>query len=347
MRSYLSIVRENRIYASWKLFHFSIVIENVASIYKKLDSYPEFYYIAPSHYNDDNILRQVFEGIRVKCIDCELFPELPNYSKILLRTLFRWYFNNECKNIFESFFKLESKLRFISSYQTQGIASLRSFVSEYSLYLKNDFFHILSLFDILRQIQILKEIKQLIGIDAFEKNGGYGHFEILNPLDIHFDKINCALSTELTPGKVIRQIEEVVYLRLFTIRNQDHDLMIEQEKKEVIEKGLEIVKMKEDSRSTILSPQFRSISILKDHFNIGIVIQTSKTIVEYDLFSCLFGKLRQNNGLRLLNEDINDGTFSGHFTQSSSITLDSEFISKMPISLKILYDCIYGDVKKI
>ena len=119
----------------------------VKVISEALIDYPEFYHTSPSHYTEANVIQKSIEGLTSIKIDCESFEPLKKMSKVFLRTLFRWMFNQEFKGIFESNFKLVD-IKTISSYQNQSISSLRAYVKEYSDYLQTDLFSTLVVYPV-------------------------------------------------------------------------------------------------------------------------------------------------------------------------------------------------------
>ena len=116
-KDYLDEVRQNKSYRPWGALRPFIVDDIVKVVNEALQDYPEFYHASPSHYTESNIIYNSIEGHTTIKIDCESFTPLKKLSKLFLRTLFRWMFNQEFKGVFESNFKL-SEQKSISSYQT-------------------------------------------------------------------------------------------------------------------------------------------------------------------------------------------------------------------------------------
>lgn len=259
IRKFMDKVRKNKEYFSWQKFEPLLIKKHVKKLRNIIENLPQFRFISPSHYNESNNLRIAIEGVVKTERDFEDFKELRSISKVLLKILFKWMFNHEFKNIYEANFKIEYILD-INSYKIQSVASLRAYVNEYSTYLKDDFMRTFSCLRTSDQVKIAKEITEIFKPGEKNLTMMAREFTILTEEDVKEYEVKSEYNKAINVSYFMNKIQEMAYFNLFSCRNYENDEIIEQEKKKILGRGIEILKYKLEKQtglSRILSSRKR------------------------------------------------------------------------------------------
>ena len=302
------------------------------------------------------------EGVKFKKVFCEQIDDIRNLSKVLLSLLFKWMINKEFQRIFETWFKIDDNAG-ISSYNVSGVSSLRNYVIEYSTNLEDDFFSVLNKYDVMTQIEVSDELK--IVLNPKEKDSAIAklNMEHFNIADIGLDRMEQDFSRMINTSIYQKKIEEHVFLNLFRFHNGGKDSKIEDFKNRVFNQGMEVLKYQQEKQnvikgmissckiilvfkcsSNLFLAMFKSIHILKDNFNLELVVLCQKNILKYNLFDCLFNKNRKLKGMRLLNFEPINNRFGGNYEQGRVGEITESSLANRPLSLRIIYRTLFADV---
>ena len=264
----------------------------------KLESYPNFEHISPMHYNENNILKLTIEGAFVReSTNCETFVKMTKHSKLILRTLFRWIFNRRFAGIISKRFLL-TELG-LESYRVQSVSSIVRFTKDYTECLKNDFFRILNKLNISKQLSILDEIRVILSVSSTSND--MRNLVYLSQNEIHLDKMTMNFHEIAKPQYFIEFIENVTFTKLFTLSRNKEINEIEERKQKIFGHGVEVLRFRLDLRGGAGSA-IRGVGFLQSSNDFDIFILFNKTLKKYSLFKCLFNRMRQNNGLKLLQD---------------------------------------------
>jgi hypothetical protein len=251
------------------------------------------------HYSENNILKLTIEGSHAKPnTDCEAFEPLNKYNKLILRLLFRWMFNARFIEVVSKHFKLEDFG--LDCYKIQSVSSIVRFMTDFSEFLKNDFFRILHKLPMSRQVIVIEEIIKILSIKTTEAD--LRNLTYLSYSDIHLDEMKYNFKDVLKPAFFSDFIEDVVNARLFALGNV-HDKDIEEKKEKLFGSGLEILRFRVDGGNSQKVPQqglVKGAVFLETITDYDIFIFIGKTFKKYSLFKCLFNRNRHVNGFRLV-----------------------------------------------
>lgn len=84
--------------------------------------------------------------------------------------------------------------------------------------------------------------------------------------------------------------------------------------------------------------------MIKDNYTVELLVLANKRLMKYNLFNCLFNKMRQNQGYRVLDYENLGGRFSGNYDQGGITSIDEEDLSKRPLPLRVIYNGIFAEV---
>lgn len=339
-KSYITKVRENVEYARWEIYKQGILDDRAQELIDKLNLYPKFEFGGTTLYHANPILKQALEGTQVVTTECESFENLKGLSKILLRTLFRWMMNEEYSKIFTDNFRID-EVKYISTYQTHSIGSLISYISEYSIYLKYDFFTALTHYPTLLQVEIGVELRKLLT--------EYGSCQIpalfthINPYDIHLNEMKMNYTILIKTDPFLDAIDEVIFVRLFTIVNSQNESEIEDQRAKIFKDGIEVLKYGETNGSHF---KINGIALVRDGLAQELVVLVEKQMIKHNVFDALFGTLRHKDGRVVVKKENVEGRYTGNYANNSSSRFDEKQLKLTPLPLKILYHSIFEEQER-
>lgn len=234
----------NDSFVSWKDLWEKVYKNCLININARINKdYPNFNLKNPRHYLDLDALKKLFEAedgdhnSKIET-DCEKFQELKGPSKIILRTVFRWMFNDHFMCQISKNFKLEGQNMGLHQTMTMTMSSLYELIQEYSLYQKNDFFKFLSEFKVSEQNEISNELGEQLRYDC---NINMLNQYYLDPkVDLHIDLIKQDFRKLLNTPHYVQIIKDIITLKLFVFPNDSNDSKIKKLKKGVFGDGIEV-----------------------------------------------------------------------------------------------------------
>lgn len=250
------------------------------------------------HYSENNILKLTIEGSHAKPnTNCESFESLARYSKLIMRLLFRWMFNSRFAEVISKRFKLEDFG--LDCYKIQSVSRIVRFMTDFSEFLKNDFFRILHKLQMGKQLQVIEEIVKILSTKTTEAD--LRGLTYLSYSDIHLEDMKENFKDILRPAFFSDFIEDVVNARLFSLGNH-HDKDIEEKKEKLFGSGLEILRFRMDSggQKAVQAGLVKGVCYLETVIDYDIFVFLGKTFKKYSLFKCLFNRNRHVNGFRLI-----------------------------------------------
>ena len=298
LEEYFANIINNTAYVPWETVNQKVIGPSIQAIGKKLDEYPNFELISPMHYNENNVLKLTIEGAFVKgSTNCETFERMPKHSKLILRTLFRWIFNKRFADIISRRFML-SDLG-VESYRVQSVSSIIRFTKDYTQCLKNDFFRILHKLNLNKQLTIVDEIRKILSPESTDSE--LRSLSYLSYSEVHLDKMVMNFKEILKPLEFADFVENVVFTKLFTINRNPEFKEIEERKEKLFGSGIEVLRYRLDTKNGS-SGYIRGISVLQTETDYDIFILFHKSFKKYSLYKCLFNRLRQVNGYKLVHD---------------------------------------------
>lgn len=295
---YFNNIISNKEFIKWKDVSGAIVEPTLIEIRKKLEQYPNFEFISPLHYSENNILKLTIEGDHGGSnTDCEAFDKLQRYSKLIMRLLFRWMFNSRFSEVIAKRFKLQDFG--LDCYKIQSVSSIVRYMTDFTECLKNDFFRILHKIPLDRQLTAIDEICKIMSPDtpAIELQ----HLVYLSVSDVHLDEMQHDFRKVLGPVYFSDYIQNIINARLFALSSvQERD--IEERKEKLFGMGLEILRFRVEASNGQKVAQaglVKQICYLETENDFDIFVMFGKTFKKYSLFKCLFNRNRQSNGFKL------------------------------------------------
>lgn len=272
------------------------------SIGEKLAMYPEFGNISPQHYNESNLLKLAIEGAGdIQITNCEGFGRLESFGKLPLRLLFRWMFNKAFTDMMLFSFK-QGQDDPMSS-KSISIDSLVKYMQVYTESLKNDFFRLLNRVSMARQLLLIEEIIKLIApkTSLLDLNS----LSQISPKDIHLDEMKLNYRDLINVKYFIDYLENLSTTRIFGLSKPGDSSSIHDHKANTIPNGIEVLRFKVDTNSAMKffqSGLIKGLVWLGSSTDYDVFLIVQKQIRRFSLFKCLFNRMRQNNGTRLLHD---------------------------------------------
>jgi hypothetical protein len=299
LEEYFQGIISNTAFIRWKDVSEALVGPSIAEIRKKLEKYPNFEFISPMHYGENNILKLTIEGSHGKPnTDCEAFEPLTRYNKLIMRLLFRWMFNYRFSDIISKRFQLQDFG--LDCYKIQSVSSIVRFMTDFNECLKNDFFRILHKLSLPRQIIAIEEIMKILSSKTTEAD--LRELTYLSYSDVHLNEMKYDFKEVLKPAMFSEFIDDVVNSRLFSLGDV-HDKEIEERKEKLFGNGLEVLRFRVDNGSGGKVPQaglVKGVCYLETADDYDFFVLMGKTYKKYSLFKCLFNRNRHSNGFRLV-----------------------------------------------
>lgn len=273
------------------------------SIRKKLEQYPNFEFISPLHYSENNILKLTIEGEHaVSNTDCEAFDKLQKYSKLIMRLLFRWMFNCRFSEVIAKRFKLQDFG--LDCYKIQSVSSIVRFMTDFTECLKNDFFRILHKIPLDRQLTIIEEISKIMSPTTTQIE--LRQLIYLSTSDVHLDEMKKDFRAVLNPVYFSDFIQSIINAKLFTLSSAQ-EKEIEERKEKLLGTGLEVLRFRVDSgngQKVAQAGLVKQVCYFQTGNDFDIFAMFGKTFKKYSLYKCLFNRNRQINGFKLLFDVI-------------------------------------------
>lgn len=299
LEEYFQSIISNTTFIRWADISKTVVCRAIKELQKKMEMYPNFEFISPMHYSENNILKLTIEGSHAKRnTDCEAFETLGRYSKLILRLLFRWMFNTRFSEVVSKRFKLEDFG--LDCYKIQSVSSIVRFMTDFSECLKNDFFRIMHKLSLHRQFNAIEEIVTILSSKTTETE--LRGLTYLSYSDIHLDEMKNNFKDVLKPAFFSDFIEDVFNARLFSLGNV-HDKETELKKEKLFGNGLEILRFRVEGNNGTKVPMgglVKGVGYLETLNDFDIIVHVGKTFKKYSLFKCLFNRNRHVNGFRLI-----------------------------------------------
>jgi hypothetical protein len=340
VEEYFAGIISNKALILWKDLSESIIGPSVKAIKAKLESYPNFEFISPMHYNENNILKLTIEGAFVKgSTNCEAFERMTKYSKLIMRILFRWIFNTRFTEIVAKRFQLQDFG--LDSYKIQSVSSIVRFMNDFTECLKNDFFRILHKLSQSRQLLVVDEISKILSSKTSELE--LRSLIYLSSSDVHLEEMKMDFRAILKPQYFADFIENTIHTRLFTL-TKDTNKDTEEKKEKLFGSGVEILRLKSESSNQGNKTSFgliRFVTVVSVNNDYELVVLLSKSYKKYSLYRLLFNRNRTQDGFRLAKDDTLDSKYGSSLDGEIKPISEVELSTK-PTPIKILYKTLFG-----
>ena len=339
IEEYYTGIVSNKALILWKDVSEAVVLPAVEAIKKKLELYPNFEFISPMHYNENNQLKLTIEGAFTKgSANCETFDRLNKYSKLIMRILFRWIFNSRFTGVVAKRFVLQDFD--LDSYKIQSVSSIARFMTDFTESLKNDFFRTLHKLSQSRQLLVVDEIGKILSSKTSELE--LRSLIYLSISDIHLEDMKSNFREILKPQFFADFIENTIFTRLFTI-SRETSKETEEKKEKLFGPGVEVLRLKGEANGQMGKTigLVRGVTIISTGNDFELFILLSKTYKKYSLYKLLFNRNRSQDGFRLVKDDTLDNKYGGNLDAEIKPIEETELLNK-PMAVKILYKILFS-----